>query len=247
MTRIEICKTNMEKLGIAENELASDFPAFEAIKNRFIFGEVWNQGSMDDRLRSLIVVAILTTVEGSDLQEQIHAALNIGVTPDALQEVFHQAAPYIGFAKADKGLRVLAKVFADRDIAFPLQDNATVTENTRLEDGITVQKSIFGSHIDAMRANAPDDQKFIQDYLSAYCFGDTYTRKGLDLRTRELITFVCLVGLGDTAAQMKAHVAGNLAVGNTKADLIGAVNQCIPYIGFPRTLNAMAVINEVTR
>ncbi len=244
MTRIEICKTNMEKLGVEENDLAAKFPAFEDVKNRFIYGEVWNQGSLDDRLRSLVVVAILTTVEGSDLQEQMNAALNVGVTPESLQEVLHQAVPYIGFAKAEKGLRVLAQVFADRNVVLPLQDNATVTEETRLEDGISVQKSIFGSHIDAMRANAPDDQKFIQDYLSAYCFGDTYTRKGLDLKTRELITFVCLVGLGDTAGQMKAHVAGNLAVGNTKADLIGAVNQCIPYIGFPRTLNALAVINE---
>ena len=139
---------------------------------------------------------------------------------------------------------MLAQALEDRNIEFPLQDHTTVTEATRLEDGHNVQKSIFGNHIDAMHANAPDDQKFIQDYLSAYCFGDTYTRTGLDLKTRELITFVCLVGLGDTAGQMKSHVAGNLAVGNTKEDLIGAVNQCLPYIGFPRTLNSLAVINE---
>jgi 4-carboxymuconolactone decarboxylase len=245
MTRIDTCKENISKLGVRDNDLASKFPAFEAIKNRFIYGEVWNQGSMEDQLRSLVVVAILTTVEGTDLDEQIKVALHIGVTPEALLEVFHQAAPYIGFPRAEKGLRVLAQAFEDRNIEFPLQDHTTVTEDTRLEVGINVQKSIFGNHIDTMRANAPDDQKFIQDYLSAYCFGDTYTRTGLELKTRELITFVCLVGLGDTAAQMKSHVAGNLAVGNTKEDLIGAVNQCLPYIGFPRTLNALAVINEV--
>jgi 4-carboxymuconolactone decarboxylase len=247
MTRIDICKENMEKLGVTENDLAPEFPAFEDVKNRFIYGEVWNQGQMPDRLRSIVVVAVLTTLEGDDLAEQIHAALTIGVTPDALLEVFHQAAPYIGFAKAEKGLRVLAQVFAASNIEVPLQDNATVTEDTRLEDGIKVQKSIFGSVIDAMRANAPEDQKFIQDYLSAYCFGDTYTRKVLDLKTRELITFVCLVALGGCESQVKAHTAGNLAVGNTKEDLIGAINQCLPYIGFPRTLNAMAVINEVAK
>jgi 4-carboxymuconolactone decarboxylase len=247
MTRIDTCKENMGKLGVKENDLAPKFPAFENVKNRFIYGEVWNQGQMPDQLRSIVVVAVLTTLEGNDLAEQIDAALNIGVTPEALLEVFHQAAPYIGFAKVEKGLRVLAQVFEARNIEVPLQDNATVTEDTRLEDGINVQKSIFGDVIDAMRVNAPEDQKFIQDYLSAYCFGDTYTRKGLDLKTRELITFVCLVALGDCAGQMKAHVAGNLTVGNAKEDLIGAVNQCLPYIGFPRTLNAIAVINEVSK
>ena len=247
MNRIEVCEENMGKLGVKENDLASNFPYFEEVKNRFIYGEVWNQGPMEDRLRSLVVVAVLTTLEGSDLEEQLKAALNIGVTPQALQEVFHQAAPYIGFSKAEKGLCILARVFKERNIELPLPDNATVTEDTRLEDGVNVQKAIFGDAIDAMRANAPADQKFIQNYLSAYCFGDTYTRKGLDLKTRELLTFVCLVGLGDCAGQMKAHTAGNLAVGNTKEILIGAVNQCLPYVGFPRTLNAIAIINEVAK
>ena len=48
----------------------------------------------------------------------------------------------------------------------------TVTGESRLLDGIAAQKSIFGDHIDAMRAAAPENQKNIQDYLSAYCFGD---------------------------------------------------------------------------
>lgn len=247
MTRIETYRDNMEKLGVTENDLSPSFPGFENVKNRFIYGEVWNEGQMDDKLRSLVVVAILTTLEGNDLGEQINAALNIGVRPEAILELFHQSAPYIGFSRAEKGLSVLAQIFEAKGIELPLEDNATVTEETRLEDGINVQKSIFGDVIDVMRANAPQDQKFIQDYLSGYCFGDTYTRKEIDLKTRELITFVCLVGLGDCAGQMKAHVGGNLSVGNTKEDLIGAVNQCMPYIGFPRTLNAIAIINEVTK
>lgn len=247
MTRIDTSKANMEKLGVKENELSANFPAFEAIKNRLIYGEVWNQGQMEDQLRSIVVVAVLTTLEGDDLAEQIQAALNIGVTPEALLEVFHQAAPYIGFPKAEKGLRVLAQVFESRNIAVPLDDAATVTEDTRLEDGIAVQTSIFGPGIGVMRANAPEDQVFIQDYLSAYCFGDTYTRKVLDLKARELITLICLVALGGCESQVKAHAGANLAVGNTKEILLGAINQCVPYIGFPRTLNAMAVINEVAK
>ena len=56
--------------------------------------------------------------------------------------------------------------------------------------GIEVQKSIFGSeNIDNLRANAPDNLKHIQDYLSGYCFGDICGRNGLDIKIRELITF----------------------------------------------------------
>lgn len=98
-----------------------------------------------------------------------------------------------------------------------------------------------------MRSSAQGNQKIMQDYLSAYCFGDTYTRNGLDLKTRELITFVCISALGGCDSQARAHVGGNLAVGNTKELLISAVYQMLPYIGFPRSLNAIAAINDIAK
>jgi 4-carboxymuconolactone decarboxylase len=136
--------------------------------------------------------------------------------------------------------------FQNEGIDLPLESKATVNEDNRLNKGIEAQKAIFGEIIDTARAKAPEDLKFIQDYLSAYCFGDTYTREGLDLKTRELITFVCLAALGDCAGQLRSHATGNLAVGNNREVLLNALNQSLPYIGFPRTLNAIAVINEVT-
>ena len=61
-------------------------------------------------------------------------------------------------------------VFAEKGIVLPLTSGQTVTEESRLLDGIAAQKSIFGDHIDAMRAAAPKNQKNVQDDLSAYCF-----------------------------------------------------------------------------
>ena len=86
----------------------------------------------------------------------------------------------------------------------------------------------------------------IQHYLSANCFGDHFTRTGIDLPTRELLTFVMLVALGGCEPQVKGHVAANLNVGNDRARLIEVVTQLLPFIGYPRTLNALRVIDEVT-
>ena len=104
---------------------------------------------------------------------------------------------------------------------------------------------IFGETIDQMRAAAPEGQKHIQDYLSAFCFGDIYTRKVLDLQTRELLTLCVISALGGCESQVKAHVQGIANVGNSKQRLIDAMTQCLPYMGFPRTLNALACINAV--
>lgn len=247
MNRCDKAKQMMSKLGIKENSLYEAFPEFEEVKNNFIYGETLKQGDIDEKLKSIITIAVLTTVEGNDLGEAINGALNIGVKPEEIQEVFHQAVPYIGFAKAEKGLEVVKSVFEEKSISLPLKKNGVVTEEDRLIKGIEAQKSIFGPAIDKMRDSAPQDQKAIQDYLSAYCFGDTYTRKGLELKTRELITFVCISALGGCDSQMRAHAAGNLAVHNSKELLISAIYVCLPYIGFPRSLNAIAAINDVSK
>lgn len=246
MNRIEKSAEVMASLGVGENDLAASFPEFEAVRNRFVYAEARTQGELDDRRRALVVVACLATLEADDLAEQIHAAMIVGVTPVELQEVFHQVVPYIGLTRAEHGLRVLAEVLRAEGVSLPLPPQSTTDENSRLEKGIHTQSAIFGEdHILPMRAGAPEDQAFMQDYLSAYCFGDTYTRNGLELETRELLTFVAIISMGGCDPQARAHAAGNIAVGNDAQTLFAAIATCVPYLGFPRSLNAMAAVNAI--
>jgi 4-carboxymuconolactone decarboxylase len=86
----------------------------------------------------------------------------------------------------------------------------------------------------------------IQHFLTANCFGDHYTRTGIDVPTRELLTLSMLVSLGGCDAQVKGHVAANLNVGNDRARLIDVLTQLLPFIGYPRTLNALRAVDAVT-
>ena len=99
--------------------------------------------------------------------------------------------------------------------------------------------------IDDMYEQSPENQIHIQKYLSANCFGDYYTRTGLDLKMRELLTFSMLLSLGSCEPQLKGHIQGNLTVGNDKERLLSVVTQLIPYVGYPRALNAIRCLNEV--
>ncbi len=67
----------------------------------------------------------------------------------------------------------------------------------------------------------------------------------MDTKTRELITFSILATLGGCENQLRAHINGNITVGNNKEVLLDVITQCMPYIGFPRTLNAIACVNEI--
>jgi 4-carboxymuconolactone decarboxylase len=51
--------------------------------------------------------------------------------------------------------------------------------------------------------------------------------------------------LGGAEGQVKAHVQGNINVGNDKETVITAITHCLPYMGFPRTLNTLACVNEI--
>ena len=59
------------------------------------------------------------------------------------------------------------------------------------------------------------------------------------------MTFCILLALGGCEPQLKGHIVGNLMVGNDKKVLLDAVTQTLPYVGYPRTLNAIACLNEI--
>ena len=67
----------------------------------------------------------------------------------------------------------------------------------------------------------------------------------MDLKTRELVTFALLISMGGCEPQVKGHVQRNLKVGNNKEVLLDVITQLLPYIGYPRALNALRCLNEV--
>ena len=247
MNRIEKSKEKYkQRFGNGVATLYATDPDFQDILNHFTFGEVFYQGDLDDKQRELITLVVLTTNQTlPQVKAHAKAALNVGLTPVEIKEAVYQCAPYIGFPKTLNAIAEINEVFKARNIELPLERQKQVTEEDRFEKGLAVQTGIFGDVIAKMRESAPSNQKRIQDYLSAFCFGDFYTRGGLDLKMRELLTLCIVSCLGGCEGQVKVHVQGNLNVGNSKETMITALTNCLPYMGFPRTLNALACVNEV--
>ena len=236
-------------MGEQKSELYLTDPEYMEIMDNFIFGDVYNLNDvLTDRLRELIALVVLTANQDKcGLAAHTKAALNIGVTPVEIKEAVYQCSPYMGMSKVTSALETINTVFSENNIELPLCRQSTVTENTRYAKGLDIQVKFFGNGMRNAHANTPDGQKHISDYLSAMCFGDFYTRNGLDLKDRELLTFCMLSAMGGCEPQVKAHVTGNLNAGNNKETLIAAVTQALPYIGYPRTLNAIACINEICK
>lgn len=245
--RVKVSNVNYEHL-FGEEMLpgAKNDPELAETMKRFVYGDVVEQAKLTDKQRQLVTLVVLATNQNEKLlRENVKGSLHIGVTPLELRESIYQVAPYIGFPKAFEALEVMNGVFQQEDINLPLSKQGNVTEENRFDKGLAVQKSIYGERINKSRADSPKDQMHIQDDLAAFCFGDTYTRGTLDIKMRELLTLSAIAALGGAEPQLKGHIQGNITVGNDRETIIGVITQSMPYIGFPRTLNALRCINDV--
>lgn len=219
-----------------------DLP-FDIIQERFLNNEIDKNGIPDKKVRALIGLACLTAIQTlSELPEKVREAVNAGASVTEIKETLYHTAPYIGYPRVKEALAATNDELIKMGLDPREEDQATVTERTRLGKGLATQVGIFGEQINTMRQNAPQETKHIQDCLSAHCFGDYYTRGTLDIKMRELITFVVICSIGGCEPQAKSHAAANISVGNSKALLIQAITTCLPYIGYPRTLNALNCI-----
>lgn len=101
-------------------------------------------------------------------------------------------------------------------------------------------QELFHSHAAGDEGTDPEFMQILQGFI----FGDVCYTGSLDNRMRELVTITVLAAL-NTLPQLKAHVQAGLNCGCTPVEIREAIYQCAPFIGFPKTLNAIGTMNEV--
>ena len=217
-------------------------PEFAERFEHFAFDEVVNEENqqLEPSTRYPAILATLIGYSGLEAyKEMLLKALENGITPVIVKEIVYQATDYLGYGRMLPFLNATNEILTERGIMLPLDGQATTTLDDRLEKGIEAQAEIFGEHMKEVWKTG-----HINRWLAANCFGDYYTRKGLNLAERELITFCFLMAQGGCEPQLIAHAKGNINMGNDKEFLIKVVSQCLPYIGYPRSLNAIACVNK---
>lgn len=217
-------------------------PEFMERFEQFAFKEVVNEEGqgLEEMTRHMAILAALLGCQGiEEFKVALPRALDGGVTPVMAKEIIYQAVDYLGIGRVLPFLDAANQILIERGIELPLPGQGTTTMENRLEKGIEAQAEIFGPHMrEAWKAG------HMNRWLADNCFGDYYTRSGLDLKQREMITFCYLAAQGGCEPQLIAHAKGNMNLGNDKDFLIRVISQCLPYIGYPRSLNAVSAVNQ---
>ncbi len=256
MAMTHAAKSNHDQLfGDRVSALAQTDPELIEYFDNFAFDEVYADAArldetLDPHTRLLVQLAAILAAGGlAEFRVLAAAALaNGGVGPVELKEIVYQSVAYVGMARANDYLHAANELLMEAGVALPLAGQSASTPQTRLAHGKSVQGRIVGDDtVTARLTETPADEVHFQRYLAANCFGDTVGRRGVDLPTRELLTFSMLVALGGADAQVRGHVNGNLKVGNTRERLLAVLTVLLPYIGYPRTLNGLAAVNDLAR
>ena len=201
-------------------DLAVTDPEWTAITTAFAGQEVPAASPLTGKERWLCVLSALLGCQGMGaFRKALGSALDDGVEPVAVREVIYQATAYLGIGRVQDFLLAAGEVMMQHGIALPLPAQGTA---------------------------GADARRNVNRWLADNCFGDYYTRTGLNDQEREMITFCFLLAQGGCENQLRGHTRGNLGMGNDKTRLYAFVEQCMPYIGYPRTLNAMNIVDEVT-
>jgi 4-carboxymuconolactone decarboxylase len=118
-------------------------------------------------------------------------------------------------------------------------------DKKRYEEGLAVRRAVLGpEHVDKSLRSADDFTRPMQELVTEYCWGEIWTRPGLDRRTRSFLTLAMLTAL-NRPHEIKLHVRGALNNGLTKSELMEVFLQSAIYCGIAAALDAMQVAKEV--
>ncbi len=117
-------------------------------------------------------------------------------------------------------------------------------QESRYDSGVKLLLELHDDRAKALLETMSDVAPDLARFVAEWAFCDIYQRPGLDLQRRQLITVACLTTLG-TEEQLRSHLKTSLDVGLTPAEIVEALMQCLPYVGFPRVLNAVTAARTI--
>lgn len=220
----------------------SDPEAWERISH-FTFDEVQKDVDLPDKTKMLSNLAYLLGMQGlAEYKMMLPVALDNDVTPVEAKEVLYQAVDYLGLGRVFPFFKATNEILLKRGVKLPLASQATTTMDDRLQKGEQTQIRLFGPQMKDFAKKGT-----INKWLVDNCFGDYYTRKGLDDKQREMVTFCYIAAQGGCEPQLLAHAKANIGLGNDKEFLTKVVLNNVPFIGYPRSLNAISIITQAAK
>lgn len=222
----------------AQDDVRSVAPALEKYTQERLLGEVWMRPGLSARDRSIVTVAVLVSRNQMvEMPYYVNLALESGVKPAEISELFTHLAFYSGWGNAMSAVAATKEVFAKRGIRADQLPSATPKP-------LPIDEAV-----EAKRAKAVDEQfgavaPGVVQYTTEALFRDLWLRPGLAPRDRSLVTVSALIASGQVA-QVPFHLNRAMDNGLTRAQASEVLTHLAFYAGWPNVFSALPVAKDV--
>lgn len=261
--RYQLGIQNLQQIGgdIAKtvaDRFANLVPDLSRLTVEFAHGEIWNRRGLSLKSREFATLAMVTVLgnQSNSVQAHVEGALRAGATETEIKELLLQMTVYAGYPKTLAAVTVAQKVLKElkqRGIPATKTPSDLGTQRqaesneVRYQRGLEALNQISKASGEAVVKSFEDIAPDLGRYILEFAYGDVFSRPNLDLKTRELATVSALTGLNTTASELplNVHINGALNVGANRQEIIEAIMHMIPYVGFVKVQQAMAIAETV--
>jgi 4-carboxymuconolactone decarboxylase len=229
------------------NALAETSADLSRFTVEYPYGDVLSRPGLDLPLRQLCTVSMLLADGSAQPQLKFHIAgfLNAGGEPNAIVELLFVSVAILGFPATVNAVGIVRSVFAERELAFQPIEPVAGDGAGRGATGQDMLDRLVGGdgqdYFDRFAAAAPDLAQLSIDFA----FGEALARDGLEHKAKLLAIVAMLASSGNRSEALRLHLAGALANGVTREEIIELLIQLSVYRGFPAALNAFSVARSV--
>jgi 4-carboxymuconolactone decarboxylase len=221
-------------------------PGLDDFIAEVVYGGVWDRPNLGLADRAICTLAVLSVLQHlAPLKPMVGTALDLGLTPRNILEVFVQVGLYGGFVTVEMSADVAHEVFAARRLTVSPEPPRTDSNETLDLKGRQVMVKLHGER--AQQGYATPGNAITGELYAAairYGYGELWSRPGLDHRQRMLCALAAFTAMG-LESQLRKFAKSALNVGLKREEVVEVVIQTAPYGGFPRALNGLAILSEV--
>ena len=223
-------------------------PDLKRIVDESLFGSIWNRPGLDVTQRCICTMSALMAMGQLPLlHRHIERALNLGLTPAQVVEVFIQMTFYVGVPSVETALRTAKEIFDERGIRFT---PTTAYDSNRSADdlyqlGLTTHEEHMGDITIYYTGDPNTPEMQLERLINEYNWGAIHTRPHLDAKARSMCSLAALTVMGHYDRQLRRRIAGALRVGMTPAEIMEVFIQLTLYGGYFNTRTAMRIARSV--
>ncbi len=229
------------------NALAETSADLSRFTVEYPYGDVLSRPGLDLPLRQLCTISMLLADGSAQPQLKFHIAgfLNAGGEPNAIVELLFVSVAILGFPATVNAVGIVRSLFAERELSFqPIEPKTGDGVGRGWTGQDMLDRLVSGDaqdYFDRFAGTAPDLAQLSIDFA----FGEALAREGLDHKAKLLAIIAMLAASGNRNDALRLHLAGALANGVMREEIIELLIQLSVYRGFPSALNAFSIARNV--